>query len=120
MISVYKFGLFTTYKVDARVVTEFGMSNRPVKYSFKFIYRDRNNQMVVPVPKKIEVVPNLYVPHTGKNTIHSLNCELGIQTNEEFLQLSKQWIKSGIHILGGCCRTTPELIQTLSNAYHKQ
>lgn len=61
-----------------------------------------------------------YVPHTGKNTIHSLSCELGIQTNEEFLQLSKQWIKSGIHILGGCCRTTPELIQTLSNAYHKQ
>ena len=33
-----------------------------------------------------------YVPHTGKNTIHSLSCELGIQTNEEFLQLSKQWL----------------------------
>lgn len=72
MISVYKFGLFTTYKVDARVVTEFGMPNRPVKHSFQFIYRDRNNQMIVPVPKKIEVVTNPDIPHTGKIDITPL------------------------------------------------
>ena len=65
MISVYKFGLFTTYKVDARVVTEFGMSNTPVKHSFKYMYRDRNNQIVVPVPKKIEVVTNPDTPNIG-------------------------------------------------------
>ena len=65
MISVYKFGLFTTYKVDARVVTESGMPNRPVKYSFKYMYRDRYNQMVVPVPKKIEVVTDPDIPYTG-------------------------------------------------------
>ena len=65
MISVYKFGLFTTYKVDARVVTESGMPNRPVKYSFKHMYRDRYNQMVVPVPKKIEVVTDPDIPYTG-------------------------------------------------------
>ena len=64
MISVYKFGLFTTYKVDARVVTESGMPNRPVKYSFKHMYRDRYNQMVVPVPKKIEVVTDPDIPYT--------------------------------------------------------
>lgn len=72
MISVYKFGLFTTYKVDARVVTESGMPNRPVKYSFKYMYRDRYNQMVVPVPKKIEVVTDLDIPHTGKIDITPL------------------------------------------------
>ena len=72
MISVYKFGLFTTYKVDARVVTEFGMPNRPVKYSFQYIYKGRNNQMVVPVPKKIKVVSNPYIPHTGKIDITPL------------------------------------------------
>lgn len=72
MISVYKFGLFTTYKVDARVVTESGMPNRPVKYSFKYMYRDRYNQMVVPVPKKIEVVTDPDIPHTGKIDITPL------------------------------------------------
>lgn len=72
MISVYKFGLFTTYKVDARVVTESGMPNRPVKYSFKYMYRDRYNEMVVPVPKKIEVVTNPDIPHTGKIDITPL------------------------------------------------
>lgn len=72
MISVYKFGLLTTYKVDARVVTEFGMPNRPVNHSFQYMYRDRNNQMVVPVPKKIEVVTNSDIPHTGKINITPL------------------------------------------------
>lgn len=72
MISVYKFGLFTTYKVDARVVTESGMPNRPVKYSFKYMYRDKYNQMVVPVPKKIEVVTDPDIPHTGKIDITPL------------------------------------------------
>ena len=72
MISVYKFGLFTTYKVDARVVTESGMPNRPVKYSFKYMYRDRYNQMVVRVPKKIEVVTDSDIPHTGKIDITPL------------------------------------------------
>lgn len=72
MISVYKFGLFTTYKVDARVVTESGMPNRPVKYSFKYMYRDRYNEMVVPVPKKIEVVTDPDIPHTGKIDITPL------------------------------------------------
>ena len=41
MISVYKFAPFKTYKVDARVFTEQGISNRPVKYSFIPIYRSR-------------------------------------------------------------------------------
>ena len=66
MISVYKFRLFTTYKVDARVVTEFGMSNRLVRHSFQPMYRGRNNQMVVPIPKKIKVVTNPDIPHTDK------------------------------------------------------
>ena len=72
MISVYKFGLFTTYKVDARVVTESGMPNRPVKYSFKYMYRGGYNQMVVPVPKKIEVITDPDIPYTGKIDITPL------------------------------------------------
>lgn len=72
MISVYKFELFTTYKVDARVVTEFGIPNRPVNHSFRPIYREKNNQMIVPVPKKIEVVTNPYIPHTDKIDITPL------------------------------------------------
>ena len=50
MITVYKFELFDTYQVDARVLTEFGMPNRKVKHSFRYMYRDRNNMLVVPIP----------------------------------------------------------------------
>lgn len=72
MITVYKFELFDTYKVDARVLTEVGMPNRQVKHSFQYMYRDRNNTLIVPVPKKIEVIANIESPHTGKIDIRSL------------------------------------------------
>ena len=72
MITVYKFELFDTYKVDARVLTEIGMPNRQVKHSFQYMYRDRNNTLVVPVPKKIEVIADVESPHTGKIDIRSL------------------------------------------------
>ena len=72
MITVYKFELFDTYKVDARVLTEVGMPNRQVKHSFQYMYRDRNNTLVVPVPKKIEVIADVESPHTGKIDIRSL------------------------------------------------
>lgn len=71
MITVYKFELFDTYKVDARVLTEVGIPNRQVKYSFH-MYRDRNNTLVVPVPKKIEVIADVESPYTGKIDIRSL------------------------------------------------
>lgn len=71
-MNVYKFELFDTYKVDARVLTEFGMPNRKVKHSFYYMYRDRNNQLVVPIPKKIEVTVNEELPHIGKIDIRSL------------------------------------------------
>ena len=72
MITVYKFELFDTYKVDARVLTEVGMPNRQVKHSFQYMYRDRNNTLIVPVPKKIEVIADVESPHTGKIDIRSL------------------------------------------------
>ena len=72
MISVYKFESFTTYKVDARVITEFGMPNKFVNHSFKYLYIGSNNQMIVPVPNKIEVVTDPNNPHTGKIDITSL------------------------------------------------
>lgn len=72
MITVYKFELFDTYKVDARVLTEVGMPNRQVKHSFQYMYRDRNNTLIVPVPKKIEVIADIESPHTGKIDIRSL------------------------------------------------
>lgn len=72
MIKVYKFELFDTYKVDARVLTEVGIPNRPVKHSFLYIYRNRNSTLVVPVPKKVEVIADIESPHTGKIDIRSL------------------------------------------------
>ena len=72
MIKVYKFELFDTYKVDARVLTEVGIPNRQVKHSFQYIYIDRYNTLVVPVPKKIEVIADIESPHTGKIDIRSL------------------------------------------------
>lgn len=72
MISVYKFAPFKTYKVDARVFTEKGIQNRPVKYSFIPIYRSKSNQMIVPVPKNIEVITNPNTPYIGKINIDSL------------------------------------------------
>ena len=72
MISVYKFAPFKTYKVDARVFTEQGIPNRLVKYSFIPIYRSKGNQMIVPVPKNIEVVTNPDTPYIEKINIDSL------------------------------------------------
>ena len=72
MIKVYKFELFDTYKVDARVLTEVGIPNIQVKYSFLYTYRDRNSTLVVPVPKNIEVIADIESPHTGKIDIRSL------------------------------------------------
>ena len=72
MIKVYKFELFDTYKVDARVLTEVGIPNIQVKYSFLYMYRDRNSTLVVPVPKNIEVIADIESPHTGKIDIRSL------------------------------------------------
>lgn len=72
MINVYKFELFDTYKVDARVLTEFGMPNRQVKHSFHYMYKDRNNMLVVPIPKKIEVTVDAELPNIGKIDIRSL------------------------------------------------
>lgn len=72
MISVYKFAPFKTYKVDARVFTERGIPNRPVKYSFIPIYRGKSNQMIVPVPKNIEVITNPNTPYIRKINIDSL------------------------------------------------
>lgn len=72
MIKVYKFELFDTYKVDARVLTEVGIPNRPVKHSFQYMYRDRNSTLVVPIPKNIKVTVDAELPHTGKIDIKSL------------------------------------------------
>ena len=72
MIKVYKFELFDTYKVDARVLTEFGMPAKTVTYSFQYMYRGRNSTLVVPIPKNIEVTADTELPHTGKIDIKSL------------------------------------------------
>lgn len=72
MIKVYKFELFDTYKVDARVLTEVGIPNKQVKHSFQYMYRDRNSTLVVPIPKNIEVTADTELPHTGKIDIKSL------------------------------------------------
>lgn len=72
MIKVYKFELFDTYEVNARVLTEVGMPNRPVKHSFQYMYRVRNNTLIIPIPKNIEVIADIESPHTGKIDIRSL------------------------------------------------
>ena len=72
MINVYKFELFDTYKVDAGVLTEVGTPNRQVKHSFQYMYKNRNNTLVVPIPKKIEVTVDEELPHIGKIDIRSL------------------------------------------------
>ena len=89
MITVYKFELFDTYKVDARVLTEFGMPNRKVQHSFRYLYRDRNNMLVVPIPKKIEVAVDAELPHTGKIDIKSL-----VNTVTDFTFEDKVYIHS--------------------------
>lgn len=89
MINVYKFELFDTYKVDARVLTEFGMPNRKVQHSFRYLYRDRNNMLIVPIPKKIEVTVDANLPHTGRINIRSL-----VNTVTDFTFKDKVYIHS--------------------------
>lgn len=58
MISVYKFPNFDTYKVDARVLTNQYISNTKVNPSFIPVYRRNSNQIIVPIPKNIEIISN--------------------------------------------------------------
>lgn len=72
MINVYKFELFDTFKFDSRVFTEVGMSDRKVEHSFRYMYKSRNNTLVVPVPKNIEVAVDIELPHKGNIDIKPL------------------------------------------------
>ena len=93
MIKVYKFELFDTYKVDARVLTEVGIPNRQVKHSFQYMYGDRNSTLVVPIPKNIEVIADTGLPHTGKIDIKSL-----VNTVTDFTFEDKIYLHSGCTI----------------------
>ena len=57
MKRVYKFDLFDTYTVDSRVLTERGTPNAHVEHSFIPEYSSRRNNLIVPVPKLVEVIP---------------------------------------------------------------
>ena len=81
MISVYKFPNFDTYKVDARVLTKQYISNTLVNPSFIPVYRRNSNQIIVPVPKNIEVVTNSETSYIGNININSL---LNIATDFTF------------------------------------
>ena len=72
MISVYKFESYPTYRVDAKVLSEFGTPNYKVKHSFKYMYGYRGKQTIVPIPNKIEVITNSEIPHIGKIDIRPL------------------------------------------------
>lgn len=89
MIKVYKFELFDTYKVDARVLTEVGIPNGQVKHSFQYMYRDRTSTLVVPIPKNIEVIADTELPHTGKIDIKSL-----VNTVTDFTFEDKMYLHS--------------------------
>ena len=93
MIKVYKFELFDTYKVDARVLTEFGMPAKTITHSFQYMYRDRNSTLIVPIPKKIEVTADTEIPHTGKIDIRSL-----VNTVTDFTFEDKIYLHSGCTI----------------------
>lgn len=89
MIKVYKFELFDTYKVDARVLTEVGIPNGQVKHSFQYMYRDRTSTLVVPIPKNIEVIADTELPHIGKIDIKSL-----VNTVTDFTFEDKMYLHS--------------------------
>jgi homocysteine S-methyltransferase len=39
----------------------------------------------------------------------------GTHENSRFIDDAKRWYAAGAKIIGGCCRTTPEDIQTLQS-----
>lgn len=71
MKRVYKFEQFDTYTVDSRVLTEPGIPNTCIGHSFITYYRTRD-RMIVPIPKKIEVIPNLDNSYEGTIDIKPL------------------------------------------------
>ena len=94
MISVYRFENFNAYKVDARVLTEQGMPNKPVNYSFIQVYsRRRSNRIIVPIPKNIEVVTDLDISYIGKINMTSL-----LNTVTDFTFNDKVYIHSNCTI----------------------
>lgn len=94
MISVYKFENFNTYKVDARILTEQGMPNKPVNYSFIQVYSRRgSNHIIVPIPKNIEVVTDSDISYIGKINITSL-----LNTVTDFTFNDKVYIHSNCTI----------------------
>ena len=66
MISVYKFEHCFVSKVDARALTEVNtLYGKKAKYSFKYINHYRDNLIMAPIPKNIEVIPDSEAPHIG-------------------------------------------------------
>ena len=58
--------------------------------------------------------PVLVYPNSGESYTASRNDWEGHPVYESFGEEAKEWFKAGARLIGGCCRTTPEDIQTIA------
>jgi homocysteine S-methyltransferase len=65
--------------------------------------------------KKVTEKPILVYPNSGE-TYNAVNQNWnGDPVYESFGEEAKEWYKAGARLIGGCCRTTPEDIQSISD-----
>jgi homocysteine S-methyltransferase len=65
--------------------------------------------------KKITNKPILVYPNSGESYNAVKNDWNGEPVFESFGEHAKEWYDAGARLIGGCCRTTPEDIQVISN-----
>jgi homocysteine S-methyltransferase len=65
--------------------------------------------------KKATNKPVLVYPNSGESYDASRNDWDGQPVYESFGEEAKEWYKAGARLIGGCCRTTPEDIQTIAS-----
>jgi homocysteine S-methyltransferase len=65
--------------------------------------------------KKATNKPVLVYPNSGESYDASRNDWDGHPVYESFGEEAKEWYKAGARLIGGCCRTTPEDIQTIAS-----
>jgi homocysteine S-methyltransferase len=65
--------------------------------------------------KKATKKPVLVYPNSGESYDASRNDWSGHPVYESFGEEAKEWYQAGARLIGGCCRTTPEDIQTIAS-----
>ena len=63
---------------------------------------------------KVTSIPLITYPNSGETWDAHHHCWLPAAQSTNFLEMAKKWQAAGAKVIGGCCRTSPKEIQSLT------